>query len=178
MVLDIFTGRGLYSFMLVKTAHKDFPRELLGEAPLERGEWVGFSTTKDDVKLQARRFKDLKTKDFISTCSSTVTGNPCRTKHSGAIPHPKVAEEYLKYAASIDIHIHYRCGNAVLEDVWHTHNPHLHQFSRVLGFCFTNAYIVSSPLKLGGFLFLKFGQRGVKKKLLRNRGLVERGGFS
>ena len=164
--------------MLLKTAHKDFPRELLGEAPLEQSEWVGFSTTKDDVKLQAHRFKDLKTKDFISTCSSIVTGNPSRTKYSGAIPHPKVAEEYLKYAASIYIHIHYRCGNAALEYVWHTHDPHLHQFSGVLGFCFTNAYIVSSPLKLGGFLFLKFGQMGVKKKLLRNRGLVEREGFS
>ena len=38
---------------------------------------------------------------------------------------------------------------------------------------------VSSPLKLGkgGFLFLKFGQRGVMKKLLINRGLVEREGL-
>ena len=62
--------------MLVKTAHKDFPSELLGETPLELGEWVTFSTTKDDVKLQACRFKDLKTKDFISTCSSIVPGNP------------------------------------------------------------------------------------------------------
>ena len=51
--------------MLVKTAHKDFPSELLGETPLELGEWVTFSTT-----------KDLKTKDFISTCSSIVPGNP------------------------------------------------------------------------------------------------------
>ena len=38
--------------------------------------------------------------------------------------------------------------------------------------------LIIVPLKIkGGFLFLKFGQRGVvMKKLLRNRGLVERGG--
>ena len=93
--------------------------------------------TKDDVKLQACRIKDLKTNDFISSCSSIVPGNPHQTKHCGA----KVAEEYLKYAVSIDIHNHYRCGSAVFEDVWHTHNPHLHQLNGVMGFCFTNAYL-------------------------------------
>ena len=30
---------GLYSIMLVKTAHKDFPRQLLGEEPLQHDEW-------------------------------------------------------------------------------------------------------------------------------------------
>ena len=114
--------------------------ELFGETSLQWGERFAFSTTKDDVKLQACRFKDLKTKDFISTCSSIVPWNPHQTKHSGAIPHPKVGEEYVKYAASIDIHNHYRCGSAALEDVWCTHNPHLCQFSGVLGFCFTNGY--------------------------------------
>ena len=38
--------------------------------------------------------------------------------------------------------------------------------------------IVSSPLKLGGVLtFEIWKKRGVMKKLLRNRGLVKRGGF-
>ena len=41
-----------------------------------------------------------------------------------------------------------------------------------------NLYIVSSPLKLGGFLFLKFKQRGGSlKKLFRNRGVTWKGGF-
>ena len=133
--------RGLYSLMLVKTAHNNFPKELLGETPLERGEWVTFSTIKNDAKLQACRFKDLKTKYFISTCSSIVPENPHWTKHSGVTPHPKVTEKFLKYAASIDFHNHYRCGSAGLEDVWCTHNPHLYQFSGVLGFCFTYAYV-------------------------------------
>ena len=61
--------------------------------------------------------------------------------HSGAIIHLQVAEEYLKYAASIDIHNHYICGTTALDEVWCTHNPHLCQFSGVLGFCFTNAYL-------------------------------------
>ena len=42
----------------------------------------------------------------------------------------------------------------------------------------TQLNIVSSPIKLGGggFLFLKFLQEGGHEKLLKNRGLVERGG--
>ena len=44
----------------------------------------------------------------------------------------------------------------------------------------TQLNIVSSPIKLGGggFLFLRFLQEGGHEKLLRNRGLVERGGSS
>ena len=61
--------------------------------------------------------------------------------HSGAIIHLEVTEDNLKYAASIDIHNHYICGTAALEDVLCTHNLHLCQFSGVLGFCFTNAYL-------------------------------------
>ena len=36
--------RGLYSIMLVKTANRDFPRDLLGETDLEIGEWTTCST--------------------------------------------------------------------------------------------------------------------------------------
>ena len=95
--------RGLYSLRLVKIAHKDFFRELLGETSLEQDEWVGFSTTKDEVKFKAWRFKDLKAKDFMSTCSSIVPGNPRRTKHSGAIPRPKVFFLCLAFS-STNIH--------------------------------------------------------------------------
>ena len=35
---------GLYSIMLVKTAHKDYLCMLLGESDLERGQWVSYST--------------------------------------------------------------------------------------------------------------------------------------
>ena len=109
--------QGLYSTMLVKTAHKDFPSQLLGEEPLQHGEWKAYTANKDEVKLQACRFCDLKIKDFISTCSSVIPGLPRKTKHHGKVAQPKDTEEYLKYAVAIDIHNHYHNGSAGLEDV-------------------------------------------------------------
>ena len=55
--------RGLYSIMLVKTAHKDFPRELLSLNNLQRGEWNAITAEIDDVELQACHFLDLQLKD-------------------------------------------------------------------------------------------------------------------
>ena len=45
-------------------------------------------------------------------------------------------------------------------------------------FIYKNTHIYSSPLELGGVLIFKIWTKrgGVMKKLLRNRGLVERGG--
>ena len=63
---------GLYSIMLVKTAHKNYPRELLNETELERGEWVAYAGTHDGINLQAVSFMDLKKKQFISTCSTSL----------------------------------------------------------------------------------------------------------
>ena len=87
--------QGLHSIMLVKTTHKDFPRQLLGEEPLQCGEWKAYTTNKDGVKLQACRFCNLNVKDFISTCSSVTPGLPRKTKHHGKVAQPKAAEEYL-----------------------------------------------------------------------------------
>ena len=116
--------RGLCSIMLVKTAHKQFPRQLLGENNFERGGWVAYTATIDEVKVQACRFRDLKVKDFVSTCSTAIPGNPSKTKHNGFVSCPKVAEDYLKNSASTDAHNHYRTGSCGLEDIWHTKNPH------------------------------------------------------
>ena len=44
-------------------------------------------------------------------------------KHHGNVTQPKVAEEYLKYTAAIDIHNHYCNGSVGLEDIWQTKNP-------------------------------------------------------
>ena len=136
-----FMRQGLYSTMLVKTAYKDFPHQLLGEEPLQRGEWKAYTTNKDGVKLQACRFRDLKVRDFFSTCSSVIPGLPIKTKHHGKVVWPNVAYEYLKYAAAIDIHNHYRNGSAGLEDVWLTKSLHKKQLGGILGFYFTNAYL-------------------------------------
>ena len=82
--------RGLYGIMLVKTAHHDFPRLLLGGPNLKCGRWVACSTVKDEIKLQACLSKDLKVKDFMSTCSTSVPGNPRATRHQGIVNCPQV----------------------------------------------------------------------------------------
>ena len=121
--------RGLYCNMLVKTAHKVYPRELLGETPLARGEWSACIAEIEGEQLQAVRFKDLQVKDFITTCGSILPGNPRQTKYHGAIARPQVAEMYLHNAASIDVHNHVRTGSAGLEDIWQTKSPHRRQFA-------------------------------------------------
>ena len=59
--------RGLYLIMLVKTAYKDFPRELLSQNNLKRSEWNTVTSETDDGELQACHSLDLQLKDFIST---------------------------------------------------------------------------------------------------------------
>ena len=131
---------GLYSVMLVKTAHNQFTRCLLGQSTLGRGKWVAYTATVNGHKVQACWFRDLELKDFVSTCSSSIAGKPNKTKHHGLVPHPPVAEEYLKYSASTDVHNH-RTGSVGLEDIWHTKNPQRWQLAGILGFCFTNGYL-------------------------------------
>ena len=145
---------GLYAIMLVKTAHALFPKELLNSHKLARGEWVGYTSTVDDVELMATSFQDLKKKQFVSTCESVVPGKPRVTKHHGNVARPKVAETYLKHADSIDKHNSFRTGSLGLEDVLHTHSPHLRMFFGLTGFLFTNAYLA--------FRFFKPEQKDLK----------------
>ena len=81
--------------MLIKTVQCDFPMLLLGEPNLEDGRWVACSTAKDKIKLQACCFKDFKVNNFISTCSTSVTGNLTTTRHHDLVNHPHMAEKYL-----------------------------------------------------------------------------------
>ena len=61
-------------------------------------------------------FHDLKVKDFQSTCSMSIPGEPQKTKHHDLVPCPQVAVDYLKNAASIDIHNCYRTGSCGMKD--------------------------------------------------------------
>ena len=88
------------------------------------------------------RSKLVGLQTFVSTCSSSIAGKPRKTKHNGLVPCPCVAEEYLKYSASIDVHNHYCTECVGLEDIWHTKNPYRQQLAGILGFCFTNGYLV------------------------------------
>ena len=93
------------------------------------------------MKLQAVSFQDIKKKQFIYTCSTILLGSPRKTKHLGEVSRPKVAEFYLNHAAAIDIHNHIRTGSMGLEDAILTKSPHIRQFTGILGFLFTNAYL-------------------------------------
>lgn len=139
--VQLYNINGLHSIMLVKTAHKKFPRFMLRDTTISRGEWVSATTEVDGVKLLAVRFVDLQEKMFISSTSTTLAGPPRKTKHHGDVARPQVAFEYLDSSASIDIHNHFRTGSRGLEDVWKTKNPIHRQVAGVLGFLFTNAYL-------------------------------------
>ena len=132
---------GLYAIMIVKTAHKKYPRFLLKENDPARGEWNSATSNIDGIPLLAVCFKDLQVKQFISSCSTSLPGEPRMTKHHGPIKRPQVAERYLKHAAGIDIHNHVRTGGMGLEDAWMTKNYINRQFAGVLGFVFSNAYL-------------------------------------
>ena len=108
---------------------------------LERRQWLVYTATVNDHKLQACHFRDLKLKNLASTCTSLIAGKIRKMKHHGLVPCPHVAEEYLKYSAYIDVHDHYHTESVGLENIWHTKNPHRQQTAGILGFCFTNGYL-------------------------------------
>ena len=134
---------GLHSILIVKTAHSRYPLLMFEQLVIERGEWESMLGNVDAVDLMAVKFVDLQPKQFISTCSVATCGPPRITKHHGVIPRPKVAFEYLQFAAGIDIHNHLRTGSAGFEDVWLTKSPQHRQFTGIVGFLFTNAYQAS-----------------------------------
>ena len=80
-------------------------------------------------------------KQFISTCSCTLSGQPRKTKHHGDVSRPKDAEESLMYCAGINIHNHVKTGSLGYEDIWLTRNAIHRQFAGITGFLFTNAYL-------------------------------------
>ena len=84
----------------MKTARRDFPGFLLKEPNLERGEWVAYSTEKDANTLQTCSLQDLKVKDLISTCATSIPGKPRATKPHRLVPQPQVAEHYRQIPSS------------------------------------------------------------------------------
>ena len=83
----------------------------------------------------------MKKKEFVSTYSTSLPGNPRKTKHHRLVPCPKVAESYLSSSALIDIHNHVGTGSLGLEDIWRTLEPQKRPFAGIFGFIFTNAYL-------------------------------------
>ena len=126
---------------MVKTAHKRYPRILLRETKIVRGEWISKAAEIDGVDVMATRFLDLQEKLYISSCSTALSGPPRVTKYHGDVPRPMVAFDYLSSSASIDVHNHFRTGSTGLEDAWQTKNANMRQVAGVVGFLFTNAFL-------------------------------------
>ena len=135
--VELWNINGLYSNLLVKTAHMKYPRKLLQESDIERGQWICATAEIDGVKLMATHFLELQEKLFISSCSTSLDGPPQATKYHGDVLRPMVAYEYL--SSSIDIHNHFCTGSTGLEDAWQTKNANMRQVAGVVGFLFTNA---------------------------------------
>ena len=68
--------RGLYCNMLVKTAHKGFPRELLNQTDLSRGEWAACAADVEGVRVQVNNCK-IVLQIHLSQRHSTIF--PCKT---------------------------------------------------------------------------------------------------
>ena len=75
-VEQLYNEHGLYAIMLVKTAHKNFPKLLLHGKELSRGEWTTVKANIKDVGMMAVLFQDIKEKQFIASCSTSLPGNP------------------------------------------------------------------------------------------------------
>ena len=132
---------GLDLIIVVKTAYKNYPVDILNESQIAWGEWIALQIETEDVKLQAVKFIDLKEKQFVSTYSTILPGPPRKTKHCGKITCPMIAYEYLQSAASINIHNHVHTVSGGFGDVWQTKKPIHCQFPGVMGFVFTSTYL-------------------------------------
>ena len=138
---------GLHSTLMVKTAHKKFPKELfVAEGPVTKGETKFMF--QESEGLIAAKYQDKKLKQLVSTFATSLPGNPRlkksrRTGEVQSIPRPKIFADYCEYAGAIDNFNHYRTGGTALEDSWKTLSPFLRQLGGLLGFVETNAYVAS-----------------------------------
>lgn len=137
--IQMMLVNGLYSIFLVKTTHKLFPKQFSRRPTFK--EENGRIAIINDVKLLAVKYEDLQTIQFVSTYSASSAGDPRPTRHHGLVPRPKVASDNLKFAAGIDIHSHVRTESKGLDDVLLTKDAHLRQFTGVMRFLFTNAFL-------------------------------------
>ena len=50
---------GLYCNVMVKTDHKGFPRELLSQTDLSKGEWAAYAADVEGVRVQVNNCKTV-----------------------------------------------------------------------------------------------------------------------
>ena len=157
--------RGLYFQGMVKTAHKEYPKQFFkrwedgceeGGVPA-RGNWCLLeSKTPKDNSMFALAWKDKKVKTIISNVGTTNPGNPCKrkrymrvekdgvyetTEYYKEISRPAMIELFFSCFGVIDVHDHYRQGSLAFERDWYTHSWWHRIFATLLGMCIVDAYL-------------------------------------
>lgn len=149
---------GLFFAGVVKTAHTAFPlKQLTTLCPTNKGQHISATAEKDGVALNAVAWRDRKVHSFVSTCGTTLAGEPAKKKryddnfklYHKAIDRPKLVAMYHDGAPSIDVHNHLRQDGLALEQVWRTDNWHHRVYACVFGIMETNAYLAFSNFCCG-----------------------------
>ena len=108
-------------------------------------------------------------KKFLSTCGTTVEGQPhtkkkYRVSEDGesseifckTVKRPKLVEEYFDSASKIDVH---NQGSLALEEAWRTRKGHHCVFSTVLGMVEVDAFLLYSSQYIDGKSMGTFTER-------------------
>ena len=155
--------RGLFLQGIVKGATKEFPAKYLDNCQYQRGDHQAATATIEGVPMIALAWKDKTLKRFLSTCGTTVEGQPHTKKRyhvseggesseifCKTVKRPKLVEEYFDSASKIDVHNHLRQGSLALEEAWGTRKWHHHVFATILGMVEVDAFLLYSALHLDG----------------------------
>lgn len=145
---------GLFFIGNVKIAHRKFPKQHLLSVPMgDRGSHTALTTTIDNVALRAVAWKDRKRFLFVSTCETTLPGEPCRKRRWRNNPdgttttffrqraRPKVVEAYHNGAQKIDVHNHLRASTHTLRK---THRWQLRVFQGIVTMCCVDAFLAAN----------------------------------
>lgn len=141
---------------LVKTAHKQFPLDVLRtHTPEHQGQSIAYTTTIGRVDLTACGYYDLKQMSFISTCKGSGAGNPAirryteqtldsdgQLKHVDVmVPRPALVERYFSHSNAVDHNNQLRQGSLNMESAIGTHRWWHRLFTTLVGMCVADAYL-------------------------------------
>lgn len=150
--------RGMFYIGCVKTATSKFPiKELIRRCPEERGGQIFATANIDNIQINAAGWRDKKVHTYVSTCSTSLNGSPCKKRRVDEmnkvfykeVKRPKIAEEYHDGSPAVDIHNHLRQGGLALEEVWGTQNWQHRMFACIFGIIECNAYLAFKYFNLG-----------------------------
>ena len=130
-----------------------------------KGDHVCLSTILDNCSLIALGWRDKTIKTFISTCGTTLPGQP-HQKHrytkdgeltTSEVQRPQLVSQYFSAACKIDVHNHLRQGLLAIEEAWVTQTWWHRLAATVFGITVTDALLAcnyehsNSPLTIREF---------------------------